>query len=63
MTKRQACHSDSDEALLLQFKKAIDGDWRRERQQNRQQHFRPIGGTIVIVALLGCALVTILLVG
>ena len=59
---RRACHSESDEALLLQFRKAVENDWRKERQQTRQHQLRPVAGSIVIMALLGCALVIIILV-
>ncbi len=58
---RHACRSESDEAMLLQFKKAVEGDWRKERQQTRQYQLRPVAGSIVIMLLLGCAALAIII--
>ena len=58
---RRACISASDEAMLLQFKKAVEGDRWREHQQPRHRQLRPVGG-LIIIGLLACALFAVVLV-
>lgn len=48
-----------DRATLINFKKAMDGDWKKERRQTRQQQLRPVVW-ILLLAVLFCGLVIII---
>lgn len=52
---RRANFSETDVATLVQFKKVIEGNWEKERQQTRR--VSPAVWIIIFVAMLFCGLI------
>ena len=55
---RRANFCDVDKSTLAQFKKAIEGDWKRERHETRRPYPRPLILGLLFIGLLVIALVT-----
>ena len=61
MDYRRSHFCESDKTTLVNFKRAIDGDWKKERQQTRQQQqLRPVIWFILLAIVLMCGMMIII---
>lgn len=57
---RRSNFTESDKTILTRFKDVVSGDWKKERQQTRQQQLRPVVWVILLAAVLFCGMIIVI---